>query len=313
MARSSLDLDSTNILGFARKYSFLPGDAAQDYRPSDDATHSFTGQFDGFRHTLIGDADRIARIQATRAQTGRGEAFRISASIGGDVGTPCYFLPWDTRGAIVEINIPQGANGDGTPDIFFTAVLSGCSIIFKGTPQRPTVFHGGTGGTTGGGAPTTGDSNTFWRHLVREAKNLGLGDTRNRREQIKSTDYMVTRSGPQGAAQTHQQAFKQKLDAHYAGNLLIESVTMWGVAFGFRTGADWEFYMQENATIVYWSLDDIVKTFIEKGESVVLDNPDFALLSDVPMQCKARPCSVTRIFPGRAAATITNSWKSLKV
>ena len=58
---------------------------------------------------------------------------------------PAYFLPWKPQ-AVVWMTIPrrgQGANGQPDPDIFFTAAINGCSVLFQGSMKSPIVYHCG--------------------------------------------------------------------------------------------------------------------------------------------------------------------------
>jgi len=325
--RTELDLTPANILGFAQKYSFYPPDQAIGYQSANSTSTLLTGKFQGFRHTVVNDAQKAVRLTVKRQQDpsrNRAADFLIEPSITATTGTPAYFLPWDSRGAAVEMTIPRFApGGDATanPPIFFTAVLSGCSIVFKGTPAKPTIFHCGTAGG-GAGADTQGDSNKYFRSMLRNIKSQGLGRSNyNVSTQVLSTDYMHTRAGG-GVAPGHETGFKSKLETHYKNSFYIENVNMWGCIFGFRNGANWEFYLQENATISYYKLEDIVEHFVK--QAMLKKKPtgwDISQLTQqdlfaarLPLILRARPAVVTRVFPGGAAiAAVTSRWKTLRV
>jgi uncharacterized membrane protein len=321
--RTSLDFTPTNILDFAKKYSFYAGDQAEGYVPTGETM--LDGDFKGFRHTLVNDAQKVTNITVTRQQrngVNRAADFLVKPSLTSPTGTKSYFLPWDARGAAVELTIPAFTPGDdesANPSIFFTAVLSGCSIVFKGTANKPTIFHCGTAGG-GSGQSTQGDSNEFFRKMLRDIRDKDLGrSNRAVATQVLSTDYMQTRSGG-GVAPTHEAEFARKLKEHYADNLVIEGVNMWGTVFGFRTGTTWSFYLQENATISYRSLDDIIKVFIAKATtdksltSLDLENltPRQMDQAGVPVILRARPAVVTEVFPGTGIATVLDRWKTIK-
>jgi hypothetical protein len=319
-----LNFTPANMLGYARKYSFYPPDQAEGYVAQGQT--DLTGRFAGFRHTLVNDAQKVVRLSVKRQtdqMRNRGADFLVEPSLTATAGDYAYFLPWDARGAAVEMTIPRFNVGDdatANPPIFFTAVLSGCSIMFKGTPAKPTIFHCGTAGG-GAGADTAGDSNQFFRSMIRNIKGLGLGRSNyNTGAQVLSTDYMTTRAGG-GVAPGHETAFKNKLATHYDKQLVIENVNMWGCIFGFRTGTQWEFYLQENATISYRKVEDIVRHFV--AEAIAQRRPgafDFSTLTPqqlnaarIPQILRARPAVVTRVFPGGAAiANVTSRWKTLR-
>ena len=66
----------------------------------------------------------------------------------GQRGLPAYFLPWDDRGAVVRMTIPNkrtSLSEKQHPKLFFTACLSGCSVFFSGDQENPTIYHAGTG------------------------------------------------------------------------------------------------------------------------------------------------------------------------
>lgn len=322
--RTELNLTPANILGFAKKYSMYAMDAAAGYVPSGQTM--LTGKYAGFRHTVVGNTQNVAHIKVEReTQAGRNRAadFLVKPSLTEATGTPSYFLPWDSRGAAVEMTIPPFTLGDdatANPPIFFTAVLSGCSIVFKGTPAKPTIFHCGTAGGESG-ASTTGDSNRFFKHMLVNIRNQGLGRAnRGIQTQVLSTDYMHTRAGG-GTAPLHETAFQNKLQSHYDQDLFIENVNMWGTVFGFRTGTQWAFYLQENATITYRKVEDIMKHFIAKAvtnktkgafDLTTLTSDDL-IGSNLPVIQRARPAVVREVFPGTGHANITSKWKTLRV
>lgn len=314
-----LHFTPANMLGYARKYSFYPPDQAEGYRAQGET--QLTGKFAGFRHTLVNDAQKIVRLSVRKQidqMRNRGADFLVQPSLTAVTGNHAYFLPWDSRGAAVELTIPRFALGDdatANPPIFFTAVLSGCSIIFKGSASKPTIFHCGTAGG-GAGADTVGDSNEFFRSMIRNIKGQGLGRSNyNTAAQVLSTDYMSTRAGG-GVAPGHEATFQTKLQTHYDMNLVIENVNMWGCIFGFRAATQWEFYLQENATISYRRFADIIRYAIAQKRPGGLDfttlTPKELFAAKIPTIIRARPAVVTQVFPGGAGvATLTSRWRTL--
>jgi uncharacterized membrane protein len=320
--RTELNFTPTNLLDLAKKYSLYAVDQAEGYVATGQTM--LDGDYTGFRHTLVNDAQKVTNIIVKRqAKDGvnRAADFLVKPSLTSGDGTRAYFLPWDSRGAAVEMTIPPfaaGGDANANPPIFFTAVLSGCSIVFKGTADKPTIFHCGTAGGESG-QPTQGDSNEFFRKMLREIREKGLGRS-NRKvgTQVLSTDYMHTRAGG-GTAPAHESEFSDALKEHYGGRLVIEGVNMWGTVFGFRTGTAWAFYLQENATISYRKLDDIVAAFVAKASTdKSLTMVDFDKLTPpqldaakVPVLQRARPALVTEVFPGAGVATVTDRWRTL--
>jgi hypothetical protein len=322
--RTELDLTPANILDFAKKYSFYPADQAQGYAAQNQTM--LAGKFAGFRHTLVDQTQRVVRLSVTRQpdqMRNRGADFLINPSLTATTGNRSFFLPWDSRGAAVEMTIPRftaGDDVDANPGLFFTAVLSGCSIVFKGTPDKPTIFHCGTAGGEAG-TPTQGDSNEFFRSMLRDVRSQGLGRSNQATAtQVLSTDYMTTRAGG-GVAPAQEAAFKTTLETHYKDSLYIENVNMWGVVFGFRTGTNWAFYLQENATISYRKVNDIITHFatlaMQQRKPQAFDistlTPAQLIGANIPLILRARPAVVSQVFPGGAAvANITSRWKTLR-
>src|SRR5690606_16372614 len=151
------------------------------------------------------------------------------------------------------------------PRFFFTAVLSGCSIMFKGTPQRPTIFHCGTGGAADGGQATTGDSNQFFLDMLARCSLMGLGNVTPVLSQVRSDHYMVPRGGSAAVGQLEKDV-SDAMSALYKSRLKMVNTIAWGVIFGFRApnSRDWKFYMQQNVTIQYYDMVDVLQQVVKK-------------------------------------------------
>ncbi len=186
--------------GFARAHSFDPGDYSSlgGFSWYGTARTPLDGDFTGFTHTEINAGQRIARITMKEGLTVHGKVVVVKPSIRSEDGLNCYFLPWDSRGGAVELTIREaeeaGSDEARYPRFFFTVVLSGCSIMFKGDARCPTIFHCGTGGDSTG-ANTAGDPDVFWLDLVRQAESRRLGRVsatmdQDAPRQVLSTDYM---------------------------------------------------------------------------------------------------------------------------
>src|SRR5262252_5487126 len=92
---------------FAGKHAFYPADEATGYVATNETLFR-GGRFQGFRHTVVNQAQKIARVDLVKgANRVRGEVCLVNPSLNGGAGLPVYFLPWDHRGAAVELTIPN--------------------------------------------------------------------------------------------------------------------------------------------------------------------------------------------------------------
>lgn len=214
-----------------------------------------------------------------------GDAIKFQASYGNNGGVPVYYLPWDSGGAIIRLTIPPKGTENPDPDIFFTAAINGCSVFFQGTADNPTVYH--AGGDTGKADPN--DAANFWRtalvrHVLRPA-------TTNRGQivaEVNKTEYVKTPGIPGGTtarAAEYEALLKSKLDK--AGKFTVTMVNPWGCVMGIRTGNNWKFYLQENATVV---CNHVTKTGVD-------------------VRYYARPMAVKEVYPGGAGHTANLDWK----
>lgn len=303
--------------GFANRYSMLPANAADGYVPSNENQWT-TGQYEGFRHTVVDLRQGIARVSLEERLTDRGQAVVVKPSLTASTGLPVYFLPWDNRGAAVELTIP---NRDPAlpeaqhPKVFFTAVLSGCTIMFKGTAQNPTIFHCGTAGETGGQLATHGESNQFFRDMLERANMFGVGTTGQIQTQVKSTDYMHSTRNPSAHVGGLEQNVKKTMEQRYRGRMKVEDVSAWGIVFGVRNGRDWKFYLQENATIYYRTIDDFIETHKKKYLGGLITRRKEVKVRRVNMDRShaiAKPIELKRIFPGTGVAKVTSTWRMVQ-
>jgi hypothetical protein len=318
----------TDAVDLAKRYAFFPSDRAKDFRFSDGAVNTpMQGAYKGFKHSMINHDKKIARVNLELQSGSRGETLNVIPKITGGAGVPVYFLPWDETGAAVGMTIPDADPNlpeDQHPKIFFTAVLSGCMIAFKGSLQRPTVYHCGTAGGETGTATGGNNSNEFFSNLLSRANLMGLGPRGAIGGKIKSTDYMVPRSGSDTVAQLEADLTADiqqilGLRKKSGSGFLLQQVRCWGVCFGIRKGADWKFYMQENASIYYdaYSYKEVLgemefqkKTWWGGSKTVTrnfITNRKFTTTKQV-----AKPIKVVRVYPGGGTAKITNSWKVLE-
>jgi hypothetical protein len=189
---------------------------------------------------------------------------------------PAYFLPWDESGAIVKLRISAKGTNNPDPDVFFTAAINGCSVFVQGTASSPTVYH--AGGNTG--RSDHNDAARFWRHaLINHVKTSRTAQGRGKVQgEVNKTEYVKT-PGTVGNATTptadqYERELKARLDKK--GSFTVTMVNPWGCVFGVRTGTDWEFYLQENGTVVC----------------------NYVTKTGVRTVSYARPMQLTKIFPG---------------
>jgi hypothetical protein len=175
-------------------------------------------------------------------------------------GIPIYFLPWKPN-FITKMAIPAGG-----PSIFFTAAINGCSVFVTGTPQAPTVYHGGIGTdletcSYSGNAPgvltakQNGNAPVFWRRLLMHLETLQdtdiLGEAqRNQYVKDKATPTMGILA-PTIFTTQHARQFEQNQNATVPGGTLL-MCSAWGCVFGLRdVNGNWAFYLQENVAVTY--------------------------------------------------------------
>lgn len=303
----------------ARKYAFYPNNPSfteWTFSNSQVKKTALKGDFEGFNRLNMKGDYKIARIKLELGMTDRGESLIVKPTFAQEGGVPVYFLPWDNRGAAVRMHIPDGdpdAPEDEHPKIFFTAVLSGCSIIFKGSATDPTIYHCGTeGGNVG--TPTQGNSNDFFRDMLSGRGYRAIGG------QINSTDYMDPNTNPSFDVWLLEQNFLESLKAQNlrGRNIIVKSVNLWGAAFGIRTGRNWKFYLQKNATILYSKIEEVLASKdIEKKKFFGLSSKtitrQYVTTRITPGFRVARPVELERVFPGVGIAKPTGSWNVLRI
>jgi hypothetical protein len=326
MSRLEDDL-RTDTVSLAKKYSFfLPDKAANFDMDAHTTATPLKGDFQGFNRTHLQDDRMIARVTLALGMSSRGQSLMITPTIRGATGVPVYYLPWDDRGAAVRMEIPDrdpALPEDQHPNVFFTAILSGCSIIFKGTSQNPTIYHCGTaGGEVGTATPrdTTkfANSDAFFRQMLSGRGYRAIGG------QINKTDYMVPALGGGGdaVADVEQQflaAIKQQ--PQFQRGFILKTVVSWGVCFGFRKGHDWKFYLQENGTIVYDTFrydqvrreTDVTKKTLFGAKTVTKSYVTAEKKIVTAGNRISRPMVVKRVFPGTGTAKMTPSWNLLEL
>lgn len=189
---------------------------------------------------------------------------------------PVYFLPWDDRGYIVKLRIPKLTRDNPGPSIFFTAAINGCSVFVQGDPDSPTVYH--AGGSTGIKDPS--EAARMWRQVL--AKHIRDSATASARGslggEVNKTHYITSTATASGKSTTTAEQYERELHRllDKKGSFRVEYVSPWGCVFGVRTGNDWAFYLQENATVTC--------NYVKKKE--------------VRTVMYARPIQLSKVYPG---------------
>lgn len=209
---------------------------------------------------------------------------------------PIYWLPWNTAGAAIRLTIPAYTAANPGPSLFFTAAINGCSVFFQGTPQNPTIYH--CGGDTGQGVNAL-QAAQFWQEVVVEfvafdaarGKNKGALDP----NEVNKTQYIKTPAvgeGPlkpgEGHTTVQAQQYKAFLENANQKSLRIERVSPWACVMGVRHAVthNWQFYLQENATVIYHQL---------------YKSGPFSKTKSTETRYVARPMTVKEAFPNGPA------------
>ena len=285
-------------LKFMKKYAISPpsnveGDKGKDVTTLDTSgfvpTVTAGAQPGSIRYARMSSGHKIAYIDfyKDKKMGGRSgteqegiDALRFDATYDGNSGLkPIYYLPWDESGAIVRLHIPTKGTLDPDPDIFFTAAINGCSVFIQGSPDSPTVYH--AGGDTG--QKDLNEGARFWRHALRNhIANSAIATARGTiAAEVNKTDYVKTPGSIGNSttlrAQEYEDTLKAKLNK--TGKFSVTMVNPWGCVMGIRTGNNWAFYLQENATV-------ITSIVTKKG---------------VTTQYFARPMHIRQVYPGGGA------------
>jgi hypothetical protein len=191
---------------------------------------------------------------------------------------PVWYLPWRAD-RVTKIHIPVGIAGDGSPSLFFTSALSGCSVFVKGAPSAPMVYHAGTGE---GRDPATLLAGTTPQHWVALFDRYSP-NTPNRVE-VNKTHYMGDETATVDLA-----AYMNFLKNTAKGNVVICSLQGAATVFGIRDAAmNWSFYLQQKVQVKY-------RTFTMKRKYIVVGAKERILAAE---KTYLRPMQVTKIYPG---------------
>ncbi|MCZ6795464.1 MAG: hypothetical protein O7J95_17815 [Planctomycetota bacterium] len=190
-----------------------------------------------------------------------------------------HFLPWRSS-FIVEYKIPELADKDTdetNPPYFFTSALSGCSVFARGSPESPTVSHGGR--------ELPLPSETSWRALL----DLYLHGSvrRNQIFGVNKSRYMVHKAGKSWQTSDYK---KTKSTFTKKESWTVKRRSSWACVFGIRSDGRWSFFLQRNTLVAVFN----VSRKKSWGKTTETETMDSASSYDVPEK-------VSRFFPAGPA------------
>lgn len=193
--------------------------------------------------------------------------------------------PTITVGAATTTAIPN-------PELFFTAAINGCSVFARGNTTTPRIYHGGAEqneiaeirNQLGNALwnQLGGNAEGMWlnvfqglgvqqgalalRHAPPKAADVSVGEI-NKNQYVKETmggqtvlSPLSMRPGlPTADADQPSTLLGVTLENYLLNNgayrnIRVEEVSPWGCVFGLRNGNNWEFYLQTNATVKYFTI-----------------------------------------------------------
>jgi hypothetical protein len=277
--------------------------STQEHAPANRPRLAGTTRGEEIELARVDAAHRIAYINLQRMARG---GYTVTGNEGGDHihfensfndpggWVPVWFLPWNTKGAAIRLTIPTRTDANPGPKLFFTAAINGCSVFFQGTAQNPTIYH--CGGDTGQGVDSMGGAE-FWQEIMQEFIAFDAARGKNKgalaANEVNKTHYIKTPGVGKGLAKAPLRpgegtstpaamAYRRWLKDENRNVLKIEQISPWACVLGVRTGDNWQFYLQENATVQYHQL--VKKHMLSKQRKT-------------ETHLVARPMVVSKVFP----------------
>jgi hypothetical protein len=178
-------------------------------------------------------------------------------------GFDAYFLPWNGLGGVVYMTLP--ATG---PRYFFTAALSGCSIMVLGPETSPTVYHCGVDDWNNSPYvqapfaqanmqddprnPATPRTYQLWVDVVAYIANDPQA-TFEQRSTIDSRHYVSDFDPANPRTTADSRVLERELQQRKPNQ--NASATPYGCVFGVRDNTGkWAFYLQANASMLYGTI-----------------------------------------------------------
>lgn len=329
MAKSDLDKAlERDPLEFMKTHSVLPQDYTGHNPGIFNKANSDTKGGAAIDETLVVERrnrqiafTKLALVvdkQNNEAQRNTYNLFFETADTIGDAqpdSVACWFLPWASN-HLTTFRLPPkippkpGATTPSKtldPDLFFTAAISGCSVMVAGDPKSPIVTHGGTNKARSklddDNAFVAGNSRLHWQNLFEvELRKRGLN---HKIHGVHKGDYINTAfSGTTPEAAKYEKFLKDDKIT----SMRIDRVMPQGCVFGVRDGAgSWSFYLQKTVTFTYTRLRK-KKSFMSSSyvPAMVPSKKGLAEGGQAQMIEDQRTASVTvevvRFFPGDGTA-----------
>lgn len=330
MAKSDLDLAlERDPLEFMKTHSVLP----QDYtghnpgifnKPNSDTRGG--AQVD---ETLTVDArkrqiaySKLALVTDPHSRQVQANTYKLFFETGENVGAAasdhiaCWFLPWASN-HLTRIQLPPkiparaGKKAPLDPDLFFTAAISGCSVMVAGDPKTPIVTHGGTTAARSNladpNAFLAGNSRLHWQKLF--ADDLAKRNIVAPIHGVHKGDYINTAlSGTTPEAANYEKFLKDSNST----SMRVEQVMPQGCVFGVRDGqGSWSFYLQKTVTFTFTRLRKKRKGLFGSKyvPAMVKSQVGVAQGQEAPMIEDTRTASVTievvQFYPGNGKASVS--------
>lgn len=195
-------------------------------------------------------------------------------------GWQAFAMPWDGRGGAVYMTLPRGPG----PNLFYTDLLSGCSVFVVGPRDNPRVYHCGLN-PGGYNVPAGTDAADLWSALVEHNEVTRFGATAGvDYPSIDKYHYIKDSGAPAGAATGVEAIIEARLAARPGvAAAPPPTANARGAVFGIRDGAgNWSFYLQTNV-VMSWTDTANVK------------------------HSEGRPVSVKQFYP-RPETSVPGSW-----
>jgi hypothetical protein len=203
---------------------------------------------------------------------------RTNQEIADGFDIPAWFLPWRQAGALVKLKITDVNNNGGqlavnganhaNPGLFFTAAVSGCSVIVVGNPSNPSVYHGGSGNPITNELQGHEKTEAFWLR-----KSGRVGTALKPLGSIGKTDYIselipgARTDADRLDKQTHLgNEIKKKLEQ--SGEVDELSLQPWGYVYGLRKAdGTWFFELVKCVSLTYYKWR-VKKRFLRRDKKL---------------------------------------------
>jgi len=212
-------------------------------------------------HQVVASASRVVYWDINLNDSRRFHQLTITSKWQGGY-VPGYWLPWTVNNTNkITLVDKRPYKSGGTPLAFFTAQLTGCSIIIQGDRLAPTVYHTNARDSTFGGTEPTRKAHRAAIQEARLARFHGPKRGGGNEVVVHAREYMSDAHGD-AAARIAAQYHLVNLDPDS-----VLSRTEAGMTFGVLTIArGWKFYLHRYLYLVSSDLQgDAVRTWQSLG------------------------------------------------